>query len=1376
MKLFVSLLIHTVFLSTALSLSAFAAGSTQLHVSNEDGHLEQWHHIGAEDGLYSNDVLNVTIDEEWIIWVATRYGLSSFNGTRVNTMLPLSAHTEPKLYNNVLSVVSGNNGKIYFITNIALGYYDKRLGKFKAVENLESNSFKEIYLSSTGDILVACDNRIVSYKPETGELTTILNDEDGSLGLVTTDAIFQDKVGQIWIGINGGLLRYSPHERKVYKCNVPEGLSGVKCIYQDSHDRILIGTITSGIYMVTSPYSTSGSKLERVATDKITNNFRVMALAETPGQNELLIATNEGLLRCDLNSFTNVTKVGNFGDSHFANIWTNNGVIWASTAEDGIYFCDTTPRPTISNSSRPALPSDFGAALIVYEDKNGTLWTGSTTYPLMSNDANSDKWIDYRENLHSPLSSIPSIFSITEDMKGKYYLGSNSGGLHVYTPANNHIRILKSHNSKAVPDNHVMRLFTDSKGNVWIGTMSGFGVITHDGRELTLTNKGDVMGFCEKNGKIYVATLNDGIFNVAIDSLNQKDISVGNTRLTLPDGFQPVILSIESSRNKPGIFIGTEDEGLWIYNPETDTFKIIDPVTNYGFGLISLINEDPNGTIWVATNRGLFRINPENTNERTVFTTRNGLKSDFFFYNGMATDSTIFLPTRYGFETINIANLQSDSANIRNDIKFGITDIHFNNQSFNELPHNDRLSISGDTIPIYSSEIKITNQLNNFSIEFGDFNYKNSENASFVYKLDGYDKEWQHALPGHNYATYTRMAPGRYTFRLRIDNGDSSVGGEEKTLNLLVLPPWYLSTFAKIIYALLIITAMGLLYLWVRHREHRKNELWAIEQEKKNLEELSRTKLRFFTNVTHELLTPLTVISASIAELRTKKYDTEQLTHVAELNVTKLVRLLRQILEFRKAENDNLKLRVSYGDIGTFIENTVEALRPITLKKSMTLSLQLPQQRLMGYFDSDKLDKILYNLISNAAKYSEVYGTITVHVSLAGDGSNFIIKVTDTGKGIPAAKLPNLFRRFYDGDYREHNTTGTGIGLSLTRDLVNLSHGSIIVESEEGKGTCFTVTLPFTETAFNPDEIIITREQPSKSEVTDSEATESPDNADSSGSDSQSEHEHHRILIIEDNEDLLYVMKQILSHTYNVETSTTGNEGLQKALNNPPAAVITDLTLPDIDGLEIVKRLRDDKRTSALPIIVLTARRQNEDRTETYAAGADVYLPKPFDPAALTACISTQITTHQKRAQAEEGQLVIDLKKFDYQPSDVKFLKLAAEVVERNMDKTEFDIPTFAQEVGLSQTHLFRKLKELTDMSPTHFIRSTRLHAAKRMLDEHTDIRINELAYMVGFSDSRYFGISFKKEFGVTPLEYKNGVKSKNATEKEQQDGSNATG
>jgi DNA-binding response OmpR family regulator len=530
-----------------------------------------------------------------------------------------------------------------------------------------------------------------------------------------------------------------------------------------------------------------------------------------------------------------------------------------------------------------------------------------------------------------------------------------------------------------------------------------------------------------------------------------------------------------------------------------------------------------------------------------------------------------------------------------------------------------------------------------------------------------------------------------------------------------------------------------------------------IQQEKESLEELNRTKLRFFTNITHELLTPLTVISAAVGELRSGASDSLNLCRIAQINVAKLVKLLQQILEFRKVETDNFKLKVNYGDITTFIANSVEALRPLTLRKFMKMELRLPEETIMGYFDSDKLDKILYNLISNAAKYSDEYGTITVTVSIDNMQQALELRVTNTGAWIPKDKLDHLFTRFYDGDYREHKTSGTGIGLSLTRDLVILSHGQISVESNEWKGTSFIVNLPisaekFESTEFGANTVLTngnTEIEPIKdldrqclSNTSNIEQSENIDNC------------RAKILIIEDNDDLSTLMRRQLKELYEVVVSTKGLDGLNIAYNQNIDLIVTDLSLPDIDGVDIIKRLRDNDKTKYLPIIVLTARRQDVDKEASYVAGADVYLAKPFDYSMLKACISTQIKSRRNYINNSQ-QIVINLKKVDYQSPDSHFIKLATEVVERNIDKTEFDIPTFAREVGMSQTHLFRKLKELTDLSPSSFIRKTRLQAACRILKKHPDIRIGELAFMVGFSDPHYFGRCFKTEFGVSPGEYK---------------------
>ncbi|MCM1504009.1 MAG: response regulator [Muribaculum sp.] len=1100
---------------------------------------------------------------------------------------------------------------------------------------------------------------------------------------------------------------------------------------------------------MSEPYSSSRHSIERVAPSVLDGTEPVLSIIESGKDGQIWAGTNGGLLAFDKDNFEFSGKVEVPETSRVTRLWDDgSSLLWTLTTDSGVYFIDTTPTLFDNGQSgRAELPSGFGGVLSVYEDKKGTVWAGSLTTPVAYNNKGSDRWVSLKEQADYRYPAIPSAFAIAEDNAGNIYFSSNGVGvLRQNISTGEYTRLLQT-NSDAIPDNRAMRLSSDSFGNVWVGTMKGFGVLKAGGGGVTLSEEGDVMSFCEKNGRMYAATLNDGIYSVDIRSVLDGRPDIENSKITEDDGFQPIILSMAASPTSDVIYVGTEDEGLWTYDIDKGEYKLTDFVPRHCNLQVAYIAEDVYGSLWIATNRGLYRINLDNTGNKVIYTEDDGLDSDYFCYNGFATDSTLYLPTNKGLQVIDIASTYTDTLSDR-DVRFGFTDMLINNRRYGDLSESEKRSIvSEGVLPVYSSQIALPSSFNNVSIEFESYDYGGSARRhTFSYKLDGYDNDWQSLADGRRFATYTNLPFGSYKFRLRVDseNGHRS---EEKTIDIKILPPWYLSWPALLAYLILAIVVVLMAIWFVRRREMEKSRIRAMRQEKANIEEQNRTKLRFFTNVTHELLTPLTVISASISELRSGNGDSASLFRIADVNVSKLVRLLQQILEFRKVETDNIRLRVNYGDVGRFISGTVEALRPLTLKKSMKLELRMPPERIMGYFDSDKLDKILYNLVSNAAKYSVDNGIVSVEVESC-DGS-IVIKVADNGSGIPKEKQADLFKRFYDGDYREHNTSGTGIGLSLTKDLVELHHGTIEVQSVEGEGTCFIVTLPIAEDAFSEDEMSRPKVDPDSQAQYVAALEAETDMNSSEGQDKR------KILVIEDNEDLLRLIKQVLERNYEVIAVSDGREGLAIALREIPDLVLTDLTMPGIDGLEIIRRLRDDEHTSLVPIVVLTARRQNEDRKECYEAGADVYLPKPFDPDMLRACVATQLNRRMLNEADMDDKLVIDLKKFDYQSADVQFIKLATEAVERNMDNTEFDIPTFAKEVGISQTHLFRKLKELTDMSPSHFIRTIRLRAAARLLEEHPDIRISELAFMVGFSDSRYFGICFKKEFGVTPVEYK---------------------
>ncbi len=1103
--------------------------------------------------------------------------------------------------------------------------------------------------------------------------------------------------------------------------------------------------------MLQEPYSPSLCVPLRIATDTLDNHIRVNAIIESVHDKQLWIGTENGILALDINDFTPEIIQPEFDNSCVLSFKSDcEGVIWVATSNSGSYYIDTTPGCfDHTNSLIPSLPKGIANMTTVYQDHNGTIWAASHNNHIINLHPGASHW----ENPHTLLgfseNDMPLLFSMAEDKKGNCYYGCY--GTLIWRNAEDKIICLDKSNSPAITDNHIMRMKTDSHDNVWLGTMKGFGVITHKGDHIALSDDGDVMGICEKGDTIYIATLNHGIFSTGIDRPISVESALGNSRITDQNGFQPVILSIASSKKENIIYVGTEDEGLWTYDPARGEYILTNYVPQHNNLQVAFIEEDKYGSLWVATNKGLYRINIDNPEQRTLYTKADGLKNDYFVYNGFATDSLLFLPTINNIEVIAIDSTDNINGSTR-PIKFGITSIFFNSHHFQELPKDVQTVISGDLLPQYSQSLTIPADINNFCIEFAAYDYKDSRRVSFMYKLDGYDKEWMQAPENHNSATYTNLAPGTYTFHICAGYGNGKIASEERVVSIRILPPWYLSWPMILIYIILVAGAIITAMYLVRRREREKSRLMLLEQEKNNLEEVNHTKLRFFTNVTHELLTPLTVISASISELRDGNVNKKELYRIADVNVSKLVRLLQQILEFRKVETDNIRLRVHYGDICRFAASSAEAVRPLTLRKSQKMAVIMPNKTTMGYFDPDKLDKIIYNLVSNASKYSDENGTITVNGRISSDGRSFILEISDTGHGIPKSKQADLFKRFYDGDYREHNTQGTGIGLSLTKDLALLCHGTITVDSELGKGTCFTVTLPIVAEEFADNEIVGSTTSNPEEPAKDISGTEEFNRNDDSRPEQLS---NYKLLIIEDNEDLLKIMKEVLGHIYDIVTATDGITGLGKAFNDNPDLIITDVAMPGIDGLELIRRLRKDSRTSLRPIIVLTALRQDEDRTECYEAGADVYLPKPFVPATLKACIATQLKSHTDMTRDKNGQFVINMKQCDYKSADEQFLTLAAEVVRKNLDNIDFDVPSFARETGMSQSNLFRKLKEQTDMTPSHFIRIIRLRNACQILDEHPDIRVNELAYMVGFGDVRYFSKCFKTEFGVIPRDYK---------------------
>ena len=513
-----------------------------------------------------------------------------------------------------------------------------------------------------------------------------------------------------------------------------------------------------------------------------------------------------------------------------------------------------------------------------------------------------------------------------------------------------------------------------------------------------------------------------------------------------------------------------------------------------------------------------------------------------------------------------------------------------------------------------------------------------------------------------------------------------------------------------------------------------------------------------FTNITHELLTPLTVISASVDKLRDEEPKYGHDYDLMQVNIQRMVRLLQQILETSKAEAGGLKLLVAQGDVMKYIRETAQCLEPLIARKKMKFTIQCTPESMMGWIDTDKLDKIIYNLLSNAAKYSNENGEVSIKAYTNKTYDRVRIEVSDTGDGISPEQMRQLFRRFHDGNYRQYRTIGTGLGLSLTQDLVYLHGGAIDCKSEQGKGTTFTVTLPISKEAFAPEQIDeahnIDLSLPTNA-IADVKSI-IPDVNDDQEPVGNPDEDSYKLLIVEDNLELLMLMRQLLKQYYRVYIARNGVEALDIIHKKDLDLIISDVMMPEMNGFELTSQVKEDTNYNHLPIILLTAKTQEEDEQEALRVGADEFLTKPFRLKDLKLRIDN-IIENRKRMQRELSQKTEEevLETIANVPSpDEEFINRVLANIHKHLEDEDYDREALAADMGASSSTLYNKIRSITGMNITMFIRDVRMKEAKRLATENPYIRISDLAYSVGFRDPRYFSTCFKKHYGIQPKEF----------------------
>jgi len=1352
--------------------------------------------LSIEDGFTSSKANAIIQDNKGFIWIGTWNGLNRYDGYHCEFFRP-SYHDSTTISNReVVELLQDHKGNIWIGTSSGLNCLDPSTKKLKRYpfenriislhqdhENkiwigtwngglhlldpetgetkhyLANENVSDIHEDSRRNLWVATYYGLINFDRKTGSFVRYLPNDENRQSSVSHSVITQvceSEDGTLWLGTwGGGLNRVYVHPDKDqirfvhYRAGEePGNLSSnvVYRLYYDHFGNLWVGTWSNGLNLLTreqqqkrpetavfqhyqndlsDPYSFSGNNISSIFVDRA----GILWVGSSKINKANILKT--GIARYK----TNRIDQGRHIDSNVRSFVEQDGKIWVGTSHQLMLF-----EP---EGQDYRLVKEYGS--ISYLQGN-THYISNSVLSLASNEEG--LWVG------------------TEDAGLVLFKKSQAQGL-----ANPDKVYFNRDSQAALPGNKVGNLCCSSKykGVIWIGTMqTGFAKLTYT------------------NGQASVKSYGMG--------KSENYVSDNNIRAVLED--------------RAGmVWIGTQN-GLNCFDPETETFSkffySLPDTHSINDNVINCLYEDSSGNLWIGTNAGL--------NKKMERTTPGGKKE--YYFNGFP--SSLYLKDEI---VLNIQESQSkklwlvlyrgmveyDEAagkivnehftkefqNIRiergatlktsaGDLLFGgangfiafnpdsifkhsyppevcLTDVMVSNESLESLGKKHKRFRLGESVP-YTSKIRLSYKDRVLTFVFSAMDYKNPDKNSYAYFLEGFDKEWNEVGP-RNTATYTSIPHGKYQFKVRAANSDGVWSDEKQLVFLSISPPWWKTVWAYLFYFILV---LGLLYFFKEYsiiQVREKGRLLIERMQKEEAQKLDEMKSRFFTDITHEFRTPLTLILGPAEEIIESKGKSNQVVKQAELiqrNAQKLLRLVNQLMEFRKVEKGKMEFLPQETNMVSMLNEVFESFRPIAVSKNIEFELVLISPEIRVLVDPDKIEKVLFNLVSNAFKYSEDGGRITIRSGIEPHEQvkKLIIEVEDSGIGISEENKERVFERFFQTHQKRTQSTG-GIGLYLTRAFVEQHQGHISVDSELGKGSCFKVAIPVSLTQGFPAVPANGNRDVPVDRLSENPVTYEPQVV------KVIEGQHYKlpvVLIAEDDHDLNRFVADGLRHTYHIIPTFNGKDALEQARKQNPDLIISDIMMPEMDGFELCGRLRKELSTSHIPVIFLTAKTMQHDEIKGLKLGAVDYICKPFNLVALKLKIQN-ILENQKIVQEKiKTQQLLEPENIELSSLDELFLKDAVETVNRFLDDPVFDVERFSHEMGISANQAYRKIKALTGQTAKEFIRNQRLKTAANMLLQKRR-SISEVIYMVGFSSPSYFARCFREYYGFTPKEYieKNG-------------------
>ena len=1297
--------------------------------------------LSIRNGLSQNTVNAILQDRKGFMWLGTKDGLNRYDGLSFRKFKHDAANPRSIGNSFITSLYEDFNGNIWVGTDAGVYIYYPEKEAFEEFDcqSLEKTRIERSVSMIAGDkqgrVWIAVEAQgMFCYDARQKLLRNYpLSEISSNIKCFTFDS-----GGTLWLGFYGDGLYYSKDNlATVHPYGSPEDgkreFEGgvITKIVQGNYNCLYIGSVKEGVSELNL---TSGQVRNLLAIDESGESIFCRDLLPY-SDNELWIGTESGIYIYNLRTAQFIHLRASLYDSYslsdnaiYALYKDREEGLWIGSYFGGVdyyprqytYFAKYYPK-NIANSLHGKRVREFCRA------DDGTLWIGTEDGGLNHFNPKTKEF-----HFFEPSAGFTNIHGLCMD-GSHLWVGTFSKGLRVIDTRTGVVlrTYTEGHTPHSLNDNSIFSICRTSAGEIYLGTL--FGLLRYNRTQDNFDRIPELNGKFvydikeDSYGNLWLATYANGAYCYDVSARRWKNyVFDAEDEKSLP--YDKVLSVFEDSYRQ--IWLTTQGGGFCLFHPDTETF------TRYGLkdglpnDVVYQIVEDDDRFLWLTTNNGLVRFDPK-TMEMKVFSTANGLPTNQFNYRSGFKDEAgnIYLGSINGF----VAFDPRTFAENRQVPAVAITDF---------LLFNKEVSVGETDSPLkssitFSDKVVLTADQNSFSFRIAALSYQAPRMNKLMYKLEGFDEGWL-TIGESPLVTYSNLGYGDYVFKVKASNSDGVWNEQETSLHLSILPPFYLSGWAYCFYVLFFMGCLVCVIFYFKRRNYRKQhrQMEMLEQEKER--EVYHAKIDFFTNVAHEIRTPLTLIKGPLENIILKKEvdsETKEDLYIMKQNTERLLNLTNQLLDFRKTETRGFRLNFTECDVVAVLRETYFRFTSLAKQKGLDFILELPQECFMADVNQEALTKIISNLLNNGVKYASTY----LRISLETDEKVFHIRTFNDGEMIPDTMKEEIFKPFVRLDKEDEVTTGTGIGLALSRSLAELHQGSLMMEKGE-EVNCFCLTLP-----VNQDSTI-TLSAENVSQVEENSCGWEQEETDT-------KEKKPMILVVEDNPDMLAFIRKQLTTEYSVLTAMNGIEALAVLDNHYVNLVVSDVMMPQMDGFELCKTIKSDLSYSHIPVVLLTAKTNIQSKIEGLELGADAYIEKPFSVEYLLANISSLIHNREKLRQTFAKSPFVAANTMALTKADEEFIWKLNDIIQANLHNPEFSMEDMADALKMSRSSFYRKIKGVLDLSPNEYLRLERLKQAAQLLKEGKS-RVNEICYTVGFNSPSYFSKCFLKQFGVLPKDF----------------------